>query len=94
MHPTPLDPSLLHKLHVRNIGDQIIVGRATAGRGCAPSLPAGYISTPLRKNAGNAVTAEALPYTTKVLIYTTIKTTRVSVTEAGVAGWAWSLHGK
>jgi len=27
-------------------------------------------------------------------IYTTIKTTRLSVTEVGVAGWAWSLHGK
>jgi len=30
-------------------------------------------------------------------IYTTIKTTRVSVTEADTldaAGWAWSLHGK
>jgi len=31
------------------------------------------------------------------LIYTTIKTTRVSVTEVGalsVAGWAWSAHGR
>jgi len=25
-------------------------------------------------------------------IYTTIKTVRVSVTEVGVAGWAWSTH--
>jgi len=29
-----------------------------------------------------------------VIIYTTIKTRRLSVTEVGVAGWSWSLHGK
>jgi len=27
-------------------------------------------------------------------IYNTIKTRRLSVTEVGVAGWAWSLQGK
>jgi len=26
------------------------------------------------------------------VIYTTIKTVRVSVTEVGMAGWAWSTH--
>jgi len=28
----------------------------------------------------------------QLLISTTIKTTRVSVTEVGVAGWAWSTR--
>ena len=34
------------------------------------------------------------PVVSEVNIYTTIKTRMLSVTEVGVAGWAWSLHGK